>query len=326
MRAKRLLTGVFAGGTALAVLGGCAAQQLQALEPRLELRDAVQQLAGVQQAGFTLKLTGNADDLITALTLPAKPDKSADDEMTADDPTTVRQLFNSSLTIAYDKGGAGTDDDRSMVAATVDGVTGTEIRYVGGSLYAKAPVSSLASKFGSTSAEVKSLSDEIVGELPGMAAVFDGKWVSVDSKEFIDLAGAGTGLPSKDLDQATTVGELTTSAKNLLEGASVVRDSGDATHLVVTTSTAKAYAEAERFATAVNKGLSKELTEAPTDRPVVLDLWIEGGKLIAAETNVLQFIDGATGRVAARLEVTTGVPITAPEGATKLDVSGMLGH
>ena len=57
MRTKRLLAGVFAGGTALAVLGGCAAQQIQALEPRLELRDAVQQLTGIPQAGFTLKLT-----------------------------------------------------------------------------------------------------------------------------------------------------------------------------------------------------------------------------------------------------------------------------
>jgi hypothetical protein len=325
MRTKRLLAGVFAGGTALAVLGGCAAQQIQALEPRLELRDAVQQLTGIPQAGFTLKLTGNADDLITAVKLQTARDKSADGDITADDTATMRQLFNSSLTISYDKGGAGTDDDRSMVAATVDGVTGTEIRYIGGTLYAKVPVAALADKFGTSSAEVNSLSDEVVGELPGMAALFAGKWVSVDGKQLIDTAGRTTGRGTQDLDQAKTVGELTTSAKNLLQDASVVRDSADANHLIVTTSTAKAYAEAKRFAAAVDKSLATELAEAPSDRPVVLDLWIDGGKLTAAEINVLQFIDGATGRVAARVEVTTGAPITAPDNATKLDVAGLLG-
>ena len=319
MRTKRLVAGVIAGGTALAVLGGCAAQQIQALEPRLELRDAVQHLAGVQQAGFTLKLTGNADDLITAVKLQAAQDKSADDD------ATVRKLFNSSLTIAYDKGDAGTADDRSMVAATVDGVTGTEIRYIGGTLYAKVPVAALAGKFGTSPAEVKSLSGDFVDELPGMDAFFDGQWVSADTKEIIDMAGVTTGLGKQNLDQANTVSELTASAKNLLQDASVVRDSADANHLIVTTSTAKAYAEARRFATAVDKSLATELAEAPSDRPVVLDLWIDGGKLTAAEINVLQFIDGATGRVAARLEVTTGVPITAPDNATKLDITGLLG-
>jgi hypothetical protein len=309
MRAKRLLAGVVAGGTALAVLVGCAAQQIQALEPRLELRDAVQRLADVQQAGFTLKLTGDADDLIAA----------ADDEMTTEDATTARQLFNSSVTIAYDRGGAGAQDDRSMVAVTVDGVTGTEIRYIGGLLYAKAPVTALAEKFGATAADVKSL-----GELPGLAAFADGRWVSVDSKEVIDLAGAETGLPTRDLEQATTVDELIASARNLLGDASVVRDSADATHLIVTSSTAKAYAEAKRFATAVSASLAEELTDAPSDRPVVLDLWIDDGRLTAAEINILQFVDGATGRVAARLEVATGAPITVPDGATKLDLAGLL--
>jgi hypothetical protein len=325
MRAKRFLAGALAGVTTLTVIGGCAAQQIKALEPKLELRNAAQQLADAQQAGFTLKVSGNADDLIAAVKLEAKQNESADAELTADDTTALRQLFKSSLTVAYDKAGAGTGDDSAMIAATVDGLTGTEIRYVDGSLYAKVPVADLATKFGATAADVKSLSDGAVGEVPGLDAFFDGKWVSVDSKEITDLARAGTGLPAQDLEQAKLVKELTTSATNLVDGASVARDSADDKHLIVTSSTAKAYAEAKHFATVVNEELGSEFAEPPKDRPIVLDLWVDGGKLTAAEINVLQFVDGATGRVAARLEVTTGAPITAPEGATKIDFTGLLG-
>lgn len=325
MRAKRLMAGALAGVTTLTVIGGCAAQQIKALEPKLELRAAAQQLAAAQQVGFTLKVSGNADDLIAAVKLQAKQDKSADAGLTADDTTALRQLFTSSLTIAYDKAGTGAQDDRSMIAATVDGVTGTEIRYLDGLLYARVPVADLATKFGATAAEVKSLSAEAVGQLPGVDALFAGKWVSIDGKEITKLASAGTGLPTQDLEQKKAVKELTTSATNLLEGASIVRDSADSKHLIVTSSTAKGYAEARRFAAAVNEDLASEFAEAPKDRPIVLDLWIDDGKLTAAEVNLLQFVDGATGRVAARIEVTTGAPITAPEGATKIDIAGVFG-
>ena len=57
----------------------------------------------------------------------------------------------------------------------------------------------------------------------------------------------------------------------------------------------------------------------------MLDLWVDGGRLTAAEINVLQFVDGATGRVAARLEVTAGAPITAPGGTAKIDFAGLAG-
>ncbi|WP_250038363.1 hypothetical protein [Paractinoplanes maris] len=300
MRAQRHLAGVLAGVTTLTVLGGCAAQQIQALEPKLELRDAAQQLADAQQAGFVLKLTGNPDDLVAAAGQDA-------------DAATVAQVFNSSLTMSYDKGGAGEADDASSLAATVDGVTGTEIRFVGGLLYVKAPVKELAAKFGATPADIRKLS----GGASEFDALIAGQWVSLDTKELTARAGA-----TPDAEQQKAAQELTTSATNLLEGADVVRDSADDQHLIVTSSTAKAYAEAKRFATAVSPELAGKFpAERPADKPIVLDLWIDGGKLTAAEINVLQFVDGATGRVAARLEVTGGAPIAAPEGAQKLDLS-----
>lgn len=291
---------LLAGAAVVALAGGCAAQQLQSLEPKLELRNAAQQLADAPRAGFTLKVTGNPDDLVAAAGKDA-------------DARTVKQVFNSSVTLAYDKGGPGADDDRSSLAATIDGLAGTEIRFVDGLIYAKAPVSKLAAKFGASPAEIKELS----GGGSDVDAFFAGKWVSIDPSSFPQ----DETTPSPDQEKA--VAELTTSATNLLEGAQVVRDSADDKHLIITSSTAKAYGEAKRFATAVEPSLAAQFKKAPADKPIVLDLWIDNGKLTAAELNVLQFVEGATGRVAARLEVSEPQPIEAPAGATKVDLSGL---
>lgn len=299
------MAGVIAGVTTLTVLGGCAAQQLQALEPKIELRNAAQQLAEAKQSGFTLKLTGKPADLVAAVGEP-------------DDAEAVGQLFNSSITMAADKGGDGEADDKSSIAINVDGVAGTEIRFVDGSLYLKAPVKELAAKFGAGPADIKELS----GGASEFDALISGQWVSIDTKQ---LPGAGA-TAKPDAEQKKILAEVTASATNLLEGAEVVRDSADDKHLIVTSSTAKGYAEAKRLVTAVEPSLASELPADPKkDQPVVVDLWLDNGKFTAAEVDVLQFVEGAQGRVAARLEFTGGAPITAPTGATKIDLSGLLG-
>jgi hypothetical protein len=203
-------------------------------------------------------------------------------------------------------------------------VTGTEVRVVDKMVYARAPVAELAKKFGA--GDIGEIRGEAVAEQPAFGAFFDGKWVVVDLKDAAGLTGKSTGLPTEDLDAAKTLAEVQASAKSLLDGASIVRDGADSKHLVVTTSTTKAYAEVKRLISAVGKdtaGLSDEIGKAPTDRPIVLDLWVDKGNLTAAEVNVLQFVDGATGRAAVRLDVTTGAPIDAPDGATKVDLAGL---
>ena len=305
MRAKRYLAGALAGVT-LTVAGGCAARQMQALEPKLELRNAAQQLAEAPQGGFTVRLTGSPDDLIAAA------------EVSAGDRALVRKVFDSSVTVAYDRA-----HGRSSLAATVAGVGGTEIRYVDGVVYAKAPVTELAGALGASRAEITDLQADL--GLPGVEAFFDGEWVSFEAAQTAELAASGLlGLPAGPQDQQRAVAELTTSAANLLDGAEVVRDEADSRHLIVTSSTAKGHAEAKRFATAVDETLGDDLGAAPPDRPVVLDLWLDGGRLSAAEINLLQFADGAEGRVAVRIEVTAGEPIAAPDGAIAIDTGGLL--
>ena len=304
MRATRLLAGV----AVLAVIAGCA-DQVKQLEPKLALRDAAQHLAEQQRGGFTIKLTGNPDDLVAALKSDGKD---------------VRTLFNSSLAIAYDHGDAATpDDDRMMLAATVDGITGAEVRVLGQTIYAKAPVTDLTTKFGGSASDLAGARDEMAGSSSALGSFFDGKWVSLDLKDAGSLAGQATGLPAQDVQNAKTIAELRTSARNLVDGAQITRDPADAKHLIVTSSTTKAYSEMKRLVTAVGgdqaDAIAGEMSEAPKDRPIVLDLWVDHEKLTAAEVNILQFVDGATGRVAVRLDVTDGAPIEAPAGAEKID-------
>jgi hypothetical protein len=319
---KRFVAGATAGVATLALIGACA-QQVERLEPGLELRAAGQHLAAEKQAGFTLKVTGSADDLIAAMKAQAAKDKSDDGPWTDDDTSSLRKVLNSSVTVAYDQAGPGADDDRMRLAATVDGVEGTELRVVDKMLYVKAPVDELAQKFGAAAGDVSSARKGATEDSPAFGAFFDGGWVSFDTKDAAGLPATALGVPTGKTDNAKTLAELKSSASNLFKGAQITRDAADPRHLVVTSSTAKAYTELKRLVTTVSGAQAKEMSDAfdkaPKDRPIVVDLWVDNEKLTALELNLLQFIDGATGRVALRLDMTTGQPITAPEGATKID-------
>ncbi|MET0423720.1 MAG: hypothetical protein ABW046_07600, partial [Actinoplanes sp.] len=217
----------------------------------------------------------------------------------------------------------GAADDRVSMAATVGGVTGTELRVLDQTLYAKAPVTELVKKFGASDSDLAEIRKGVTTESPAFTALFDGGWIAVDVK----AAGETYGNPAQNVTADKTLAEVKTSAQNLVDGATIARDPADDTHLIVTSSTTKAYAEMKRLVTTVGGEQSPALTEgldkAPADRPIVIDLWIDDEKLTAVEVNLLQFIDGAAGRSAVRLEVTTGAAIEAPANATKIDTDAL---
>jgi len=306
MRANRFLAGGLAGVTALAVVAGCAGQ-IKQVEPKLALRDAAQQLGGQKQGGFAVKFTGSVDDLIAA----AKKDP----DFSADDTESIKSIFDSTLTIAYDQ-----DAKATAVQATIAGIPGTELRVVDQTLYVKAPIAELVKKFTGDDNDL----DRIRRQDKALGALFGGGWVSLDAKSLQQQSG----LPAQDATTEKAAAEVKKSAQNLVDGATVTRDPKDAGHLIVTTSATKAYAELKRLVTAVagdNETFADAFRKPPKDRPIVLDLWLDGGKLTAAEINVLQFVDGATGRVAVRLELIAGGPIAAPAGATKIDPKALPG-
>jgi len=304
MRANRFLAGGLAGVTALAVVAGCAGQ-IKQVEPKLALRDAAQQLGGQKQGGFAVKFTGNVDDLIAAA--------RKDPDFAADDTQLVKDVFGSTLTVAYDL-----DAKATAVQATIAGIPGTELRVVGQTLYVKAPVAELAKKFTGDDNDL----DQIRRQDRALGALLDGGWVSLDTKSVQQESG----LPAQDATGEKAAAEVKKSAQNLVDGATVTRDPKDAGHLIVTTSSTKAYAELKRLVTAVagdDDTFADEFRKPPKDRPIVLDLWIDDQKLTALELNLLQFVDGAPGRAALRLDMTTSAPISAPQDATKIDPAAL---
>lgn len=327
---KRFVAGAVAGVAIAALTVGCA-NQIQQLEPKLELKKAAEDLGAADKLGFTIKAGGSVDDLIAL----AKKE-SGEEGFTDEDADILRKIYNSSFTVAWDKAAEGVNDDKALINATIDGLTGAEIRVVDQVAYIKVPVKEIAAKFGAPAAEIDEMAAEIGGEIPGVDKLIDGGWVSIaaaDVEKFTKELGAGAATPTNQEESEKLAAEFKTSAENLLNGADVVRDANDETHLTVTSSTVKAHAEAKRLVEAIEKLATKEqgeiLKEAvgdsfgtpPADKPIVLDLWIDNGKFKAFEINFLQFVEGNTGRASLRVEISTSTEITAPEGATKLDIA-----
>ncbi|GAA4936272.1 hypothetical protein [Actinoplanes utahensis] len=330
---KRFLAGAVAGVTTLTLTVGCA-NQLQQLEPKLELKKAAENLGASGKAGFTLKAGGNVEDLIA---FAKKESGTGSDAFTNEDADIIRKIYNSSFTLGWDKAGDGIEDDRALFNATIDGVTGAEVRVVDKVAYFKVPVNELVTKFGGTKADVDEIRTEVGASVPGIDTLLNGGWVSISADDVAKFAEGTTGVkPSASVDpaeQEKIVAEFKTSAENLLESADIVRDEKDKTHLVVTTSTVKAFNEGKRLLDAIAKlapaetgEVLKEATaelgkETPADKPIVLDLWIDNGNFKAFEINLLQFDTGNTGRASVRVEIATGAEISAPGDAKKLDVS-----
>ncbi|GAA2892907.1 hypothetical protein Acy02nite_40260 [Actinoplanes cyaneus] len=329
---KRFLAGALAGGVTLTLAVGCA-KQIEQLEPKLEIKKAAEALGATGKAGFTLKAGGSVDDLIA---LAKKDAGTGADAFTDEDADMLRKLYNSSFTIGWDKGGDGVTDDRGSISAVIDGVTGVDLRVIDQVAYVKAPVAELAAKFGASKADVDGMRKELGSSIDGLDTLVDGGWVSVAMTDLQKMSGAaGAGVtPSADAAQNEKVAaELKASAQSLIEGADVVRDEKDKTHLTATTSTTKAYEQGKRLVESlskiggestsgmVGKTLGSELDKPPADKPIVLDLWIDNGQFKAFEINLLQFAEGGTGRASLRVEVTSGVDIAAPTGAKKVDLS-----
>ncbi|BCJ45057.1 hypothetical protein GCM10010168_83690 [Actinoplanes ianthinogenes] len=328
---KRFLAGTLAGVTALTLTVGCA-KQLQQLEPKLAIQKAAEKLAATGKAGFTLKAGGSVDDLIA---LAKKESGTGEGAFTDEDADLLRKIYRSSFTVAWDKAGDGVADDKALINAVIDGVTGLEIRVVDQVAYVKAPVSDLAAKFGASAADIAEIRKEMGAAVPGVETLLDGGWVSVDAAGLKKLSEGSVGVaPSTDPAQNEKLAaEVQASAHNLIEGAEVVRDGKDDTHLVVTTSTVKAYTEGKRLVEAMatiaggptsellDKSLGSELDKPPADKPIVMDLWVDDDGFKAFEINLLQFAEGSTGRATLRVDIASGADIAAPGDATKLDVA-----
>lgn len=329
------LSRALTGGALLALLAGTAACGLQSVAPKVELRNAAVDLGNARSAAFTVSLPSSPADVRAFL---AAGNSSGGDAGTMD-ATTLRQLLASQLTVAYDRGAnaASSADDAGRIAVRIGGVDAGELRMVKDTAYLRVNVPGLTKEFPQLADGVngarESLGSPELGALRAPAtAALDGKWISVDAGKNSWLAqqsrtvgGADTRLPADFAQRLQKV------AGKAFQSSVAVRSAGeDATgdHLVATVNTRKAYTAIRGdlpglFTGDTAKALSTSLPAAADvpSRNVDVSFWVHDGSLRRIELDAAQFLTKPAGHLVIRIDVRGGQPITAPTGATPLDLA-----
>jgi hypothetical protein len=325
----KLHKGVFAALLAAVVLSGCGAAEK--LSPQLAVRDAANTTVNAKQGTFTFSLVGSADDLNAVLN-----DGAA---LSAADRQGLALLGQSNIALSTAPGLFGLD-------VKVGGVDhAVEVRYVGQKLYARADVPAIANLMGTSPDQVnqavQGLAAQGFGFLKDAAA---GKWLVADLgplsgmlKGFAgQFGGAGTGAVGSSTPSSSgpTPGQFQQArdaiGKALHDDTSVAKQGSDSTgdHYVVTVSSARNLYSAILPVFSQFPGAAGKLPAASEipDRPVTIDTWVKGGRVVRLELPLNQFGTASAGRVAVRLDIDRDTPgVTAPADAVPVDVTGLLG-
>lgn len=339
MRLPRLL----AGGAVAALLTGTAACGLPAVEPKLELRDAVSDFAAGRTGTLELSVASSADDVRA---FAEATGSSGDAQMTDDD---LQQLLSSSLEIGYDLGEDRDSDadDTGRVVVRIGDLEAGELRGVEGLLYARVDAEGLAEMFPEMQAGLDSFRAGLTGEdgapapmIEAGTALLDGEWISVDAQAYLDqleaaAAGAAPGDPAMGLSDS-----LSAEARDLLGAAlkdavtSVERREVDdelGNHLVAALDLRKAYTTfrsglPDLFDGEMADALADELPpvdEVP-DEQIDVSFWVRDGDLTRVELDVAQFLDEPAGHLVLRADVLAHEEITAPSDAVEFDIAALM--
>lgn len=352
MRLPRLLT----GGAIVAVLAGTAACGLQSIEPKLELRDAASDFASDPTGALRLSLASSAAQF-RAFTAEADREDSASGSTDISDADLAR-LLSSSIDIAYDQGKPKDDaDDAARIDVHVGRLDAAEIRLAHQVLYARVDLPGLEQEFpemkdGVDSARASLTGEDGSGEViealrTPATALFDGRWVSVDTGELqkqLGSAGAdsGSGADSAGGGMTDLAGGLAADApatlkkiagKAFANGVTVKRLDGDerlGDHLVASASLRAVYKNIRGdlpalFSDSTRAEISKSLPQPGDvpDRNLSVSFWVKDGTLTRVELDVAQFLDKPSGALVLRADSLPAKKITAPKGAVAVDLKAI---
>ena len=231
--------------------------------------------------------------------------------------------------------------NRLELALQVHSARPVDVRYLEGTLYARADIHTLLSDFGQDpagAASAQSGLEKANAYLPGLAALGQGQWVSADLHELAPLLKLGglnmspnsqykansTGL-MRDLKSAlinnttyTNLGNhggrteyrLTVAAHQVLGQLS-----GDLSNLARSTPIPGA--------TGIGKQIAGALPKVP--RTVTLQLWVKDNKMQEVDLDLNQFAHKYPFPLPLRVMIAAGSPVAVPRGATPLQMSGIAG-
>ncbi|MFD8320241.1 hypothetical protein [Kitasatospora purpeofusca] len=216
-----------------------------------------------------------------------------------------------------------------------------ELRQVGGKAYARGDLAGFAQLVGENAAEVEGLAEGLPAAL---ANALKGQWVGFDAKTLGSTGGTGgaggTATPAPTLDPKAAE-NLNASLKGILTHDLSFEDKGKQDGKERITVTAPARKLTDDLLKAVEPlakdipNLAKLPKSAPTgvpDRPLALDLYLDGGALSAVTFDLAQLAEKAGTGTPLPLRIAFGhdtPAVQAPTGATELtteDINGLFGE
>jgi hypothetical protein len=324
------LRGVVVAVLATTVLSACGASEK--ISPQLAMKDAANATVKAKQGTFTFSIVGSEDDLNTVLNEGAK--------LSDEDRKGLRLLGQSHIALT-------TAPDMFALDVKVGEVDhAVELRYVGKKLYVRADVPALAKLMDASpdevNATVQGLARNGLGFLKDAAA---GKWLVADFGGLTDMfkglaqqlsggaaagnGGAGASTPTSGPSASQFKQAKDAIGKALRDNTTIAEQKSDSTgdHYLVTVKSLRGLYAAVlpvlgQFPLPQKPPTASEIP----DRPVAIDAWVKGGRIVRLELPLNQFdTKSSPGRVAVRVDISRdSAPVTAPADAVPVDVAGIL--
>ena len=309
------------------VLTGCGAGEKVA--PNLAVRDAANATVKAKQGTFTFSIVGAESDLNAVLNDGAK--------LSEQDRKGLQLLSQSHISLTTARNVFALD----VKVGDIDHAV--ELRYVGKKLYVRADVPALAKLMDAPAAEVNATVEGLAqagfGFLKDAAA---GKWLSADLGSLGDtFKGLAQQFGGGAAPAATTPASTPSASqfkqtkdaigKALRDNTSIARQKGDSTgdHYVVTVNSLRGLYAAvlpviSQFP--IPGGAKPPAASEVPDRPVTIDAWVKGGRIVRLELPLNQFDTKAgQGRVAVRVDIARdATAVTAPADAVNVDIAGLM--
>jgi hypothetical protein len=221
-----------------------------------------------------------------------------------------------------------------------------EVRYLNGTIFARADASTLISDFGLAPSEAASFQHALQSAnayVPGLAALGQGQWVSAQTSAFAPLLN---GLKAKVPTTAPTSSKkLLDQLKAAFTNNATYSNAGDHGGRTEYTVTVAAHNLVQQLAALVpssissvpgtssaTKSLGSLANKIPAHQNVVFQVWASGNKAQEIDLDLNQFEHKLPFAVPLKVLIGAGAPVTAPSGVTPLDLSklstlfsGMLG-
>jgi hypothetical protein len=354
MKYRALLGGMAAVAGAVLALGACG-NPIARLTTERAIGNAVSKELAQPGLNLQISLAVTPDQLIQINQKEHGKSSLTPDEASA--------LSKTSIVINVDPGQgeslrskqfASDPNNRYELALQVGNARPVDVRYLNGTLYARAQLDTLATDFGgkmSAATSAKDALNQADHYVPGLAALGNGDWVSADLKALAPLlkpaASNRTKTATSEGDARTLLNhigsaltshtsyvnlgdhggrteyQLTVQAHDFLQSLSstlpddISRIAGDAS-----------IPGASSVASQVKKALDQALAEVPPHQTVNIQLWVKDNMAQEIDVDINQFLHEFQFPVPVRFLLGPGTPVTAPSNATPLDfskVSGLLG-